>query len=85
MDTLTFAKVTGPASYNKKCLPKRVWHSTEVSSLTQHALCEDKLTVTPPVSRHLHQAMATQLFAQTPVSCEDIFNICLMFKLVDSE
>jgi hypothetical protein len=54
MDTLTFAKVSGPAFYNKKCLPKRVWHSTAVSRLPCHALCEDKLTVTPSVFHHLH-------------------------------
>lgn len=54
MDTLTFAKVSGPASYNKKYLPERVWHSTGVSSLPCYSLCEDELTVTSSVSCRLH-------------------------------
>lgn len=50
MDTLTFAKVSGPASYCRKCLPERAWHSTGVSGLPCF-LCVsvDKLTMTPTV------------------------------------
>lgn len=72
MDTLTFAKVSGPASYNKKYLPERVWHSAGAPSLPCHSICEDELPVMPSVSCHLHKAMATQLFAQTLVNCEDV-------------
>lgn len=50
MDTLTFAKVSGPASYCRKCLPERAWHSTGVSGLPCF-LCVsvDKFTMTPTV------------------------------------